>query len=394
MSRPTSLISGLSGILAATLLLAGCSVVPLGGTPQKTSSAPKSTVTPPADAVEGFRVGEIPPVPLFTLPDLSLLNDSLSGFTVKLKIAVGTYPGIMVAPAACDTAGQVRAGAGSVYLYGDGSSSYTGADGSIQNYGDGSGSYVIGGVTVNVYGDGSGSFVNGEVSIQNYGDGSGSFVDGTKSIKIYGDGSGAFVDGTTSIQNYGDGSGSYTRGAVSIQNRGDGSGSYTDTKLSIQNYGDGTGTLNGKPISPKPLIPVPTLGKFPPLAVLAPITSCGSTITLDAGVLFDFDKATIRAEAAATLDSLAKALTDTAAPRAEVGGHTDSIGSASYNQTLSEKRADAVVAALKSRGVKTALDATGYGEERPVAPNVSATGVDNPAGRQLNRRVEIFVPTV
>jgi OOP family OmpA-OmpF porin len=78
-------------------------------------------------------------------------------------------------------------------------------------------------------------------------------------------------------------------------------------------------------------------------------------------------------------------------PEAEVGGHTDSISSEEFNQALSERRANAVVTALQERGVTTALSAQGYGESAPVAPN-EVDGHDNPAGRQLNRRVEIFIP--
>lgn len=73
-----------------------------------------------------------------------------------------------------------------------------------------------------------------------------------------------------------------------------------------------------------------------------------------------------------------------------IGGHTDSIASASYNMQLSEQRAAAVGEAIYIRGVRATITATGYGETRPVAPN-QVKGVDNPAGRQLNRRVEIFV---
>ena len=51
-----------------------------------------------------------------------------------------------------------------------------------------------------------------------------------------------------------------------------------------------------------------------------------------------------------------------------------------------------MVAALRQRGVATDIAAKGYGESKPVAPN-EIDGADNPAGRQLNRRVEIFVRT-
>jgi len=79
------------------------------------------------------------------------------------------------------------------------------------------------------------------------------------------------------------------------------------------------------------------------------------------------------------------------APGAIVTGHTDSVGENDYNQTLSEARADAVVEALRTAGVSSTLTAEGRGEAEPVAPN-EVDGQDYPAGRQLNRRVEIVIP--
>ncbi|MCL2668889.1 MAG: OmpA family protein, partial [Micrococcales bacterium] len=90
--------------------------------------------------------------------------------------------------------------------------------------------------------------------------------------------------------------------------------------------------------------------------------------------------------------TLAQALTDNNVPAATVEGHTDSISDDAFNQTLSENRAGAVAAALRGQGVTTQLDVVGYGKTRPVAPNTNADGSDNPAGRQLNRRVEVFIP--
>jgi len=136
---------------------------------------------------------------------------------------------------------------------------------------------------------------------------------------------------------------------------------------------------------------VPALGVFPPLSALQPIESCGTVLTFQDGVLFDFDRSEVRADAAATLQTVAAVLDEYDVAEAIVSGHTDSIGSDSYNQTLSEDRADAVVDALDAAGVSTMLTAEGYGESRPVAAN-EIDGVDNPAGRQLNRRVEIFIP--
>jgi len=70
----------------------------------------------------------------------------------------------------------------------------------------------------------------------------------------------------------------------------------------------------------------------------------------------------------------------------EVAGHTDSIGSAAYNQRLSERRAGSVANYLESLGVNgSRIDAIGYGKSQPRATNSTANG------RQLNRRVEIHI---
>ena len=67
-----------------------------------------------------------------------------------------------------------------------------------------------------------------------------------------------------------------------------------------------------------------------------------------------------------------------------IEGHTDSVGTDEYNQSLSERRAASVQAALFERGVEASqISAVGKGETTPVASN------DNAAGRQQNRRVEL-----
>ncbi len=112
----------------------------------------------------------------------------------------------------------------------------------------------------------------------------------------------------------------------------------------------------------------------------------GMVITLK-GVYFDFDKATIRPESYPVLDDAAKILTDNATIQVEIQGHTDSQGSDSYNQNLSERRAYAVVDYLvKFKGVEmNRLRSVGYGESKPIASN------DTKEGRALNRRVEFVI---
>jgi outer membrane protein OmpA-like peptidoglycan-associated protein len=112
-------------------------------------------------------------------------------------------------------------------------------------------------------------------------------------------------------------------------------------------------------------------------------TDRGMVMTLS-DVLFDTGKATLKAGAARDLDRLAQALKDNQSTRVKIEGYTDSVGSDSYNQELSERRARAVADALQSRGVPAdRYQIEGLGKEFPVATN------DTPAGRQQNRRVEI-----
>lgn len=116
-------------------------------------------------------------------------------------------------------------------------------------------------------------------------------------------------------------------------------------------------------------------------------------IELAADVLFDFDSADLRPEAEAALQSLAAILRDQAGGVILVEGHTDSKGSDSYNQALSEMRAEAVRNWLVDKGgLGSAKIATeGIGESRPAAANEKPDGTDDPEARARNRRVEIIV---
>ena len=176
-------------------------------------------------------------------------------------------------------------------------------------------------------------------------------------------------------------------------NNGDGTGSYTSPSLTIINNGDGTAQVNGQKVTDAPKVDkAAKLGKFPTVESLKPVESCGTLITLEDGVLFDFGKSEIRSDASQTLKKLADVLNNAKVPSAHIYGHTDSISDEAFNQQLSEARANAVSGELKKDGVTATMDATGYGESKPVAPNENADGSDNPAGRALNRRVEIFIP--
>lgn len=126
--------------------------------------------------------------------------------------------------------------------------------------------------------------------------------------------------------------------------------------------------------------------KAPPKAAApkpTPPPACGK-IVIDSKVLFGFDKSGLSNDGKAALDAAAGKLTDgkCAAKSVTVTGHTDSVGSDSYNQKLSEKRATTVKAYLEGKGVKN-VSAVGKGESAPVADNKTKDG------RAKNRRVEI-----
>jgi len=109
-------------------------------------------------------------------------------------------------------------------------------------------------------------------------------------------------------------------------------------------------------------------------------------VTLPEDITFPVNSAQLRSSFVSSLNALAQNLQQYPNTTVEVVGHTDSTGSAAFNQQLSERRASSVRSVLRNAGVaNNRLRAFGQGENNPVASNASA------AGRQQNRRVEIFI---
>ncbi len=121
-------------------------------------------------------------------------------------------------------------------------------------------------------------------------------------------------------------------------------------------------------------------------------TSRGVVVNLP-DVLFQFGQASLTPQARSRAADISTILNTQAQGRqVSVEGHTDSVGSAEFNQRLSEQRAASVVNALAAGGVaRSRVSVKGYGERYPVAPNSNPDGSDNPSGRTKNRRVEVVI---
>ncbi|SMF61778.1 Outer membrane protein OmpA [Allosphingosinicella indica] len=109
-------------------------------------------------------------------------------------------------------------------------------------------------------------------------------------------------------------------------------------------------------------------------------------LNMPSGVTFAFDRFDIQPQFRPTLNDVAATLQDYPSTLIDVYGHTDNVGAAAYNQTLSENRARSVADYLSSRGVQSNRIATrGFGFSQPIADNRTE------AGRAENRRVEIRI---
>ena len=112
----------------------------------------------------------------------------------------------------------------------------------------------------------------------------------------------------------------------------------------------------------------------------------GIQVTFESGLLYDFDSDRVRAASADNLRELARSLVHYPNSDLLIVGHTDDVGTDSYNQRLSERRAVAAADYPGGQGVaRTRVRTRGLGEEEPVAPN------DGETGRQRNRRVEVAI---
>ena len=392
------------GVLTSMLMLvSACGRVPdtaadaAGGAAGKQAGVAASAS---ADAPKTAGEVEFPVIPQIVVPDIIGVGPAQRALEGAMQDIIDPVAGISVKPANCATDGGLINDAGITSVDEHGNLLRIGGDGIFDLAADGSGTANFEGGVITVEADGSGSILgkNGENDdgfITIAADGSGMYNGKYGIIELDGKGAGSWNGDHGMIEINGDGSGTWNGPQGIIEIHADGSGTWNGPHGLIENDGNGHGRV-GTPSREVAMAPIPNVapaGKFPPLKKFAPPGApCGFIITLEDRVLFDFDKSDLRPSAAKVLDSLAPALQKLSAKSMEIRGHTDAKGSDEYNQDLSERRAQSVIAALRQRGAGQAATAKGYGESQPVAPN-ERNGQDNPGGRQLNRRVEIFVRT-
>jgi len=127
--------------------------------------------------------------------------------------------------------------------------------------------------------------------------------------------------------------------------------------------------------------------KLRPIQVVAIATHARVTLN---SIFFDFDKAVLKPESFPELERVVQLLNEKPSINIEVAGHTDNIGKTSYNQNLSERRANAVKKFLTSKGIAVnRITAIGYGETKPIVSND-----DEKDGREINRRVEFQITSM
>lgn len=330
--------------------------------------------------VAGYALGEIPPIPIPDMPNLSVTENPGAKITLDMTKKISSVPGIVITPVKVENS-TIVGGNYTMQVGKNGEGQLSDGSKAVQTDGNGAGQYInnVTGVTLQVDSDGAGQYLDEKngISLQVSADGTGMYKNTNSGITIM-----ASEENT----NYNDGN-------ITIENNNDGSGKYHDKSknLLIENNGKGkaTVTYNGKTVEvDAKAIEQAKFSKLKMVPAVPAIEANSLLITLDSEVLFDVDKYNLRPEAQEVLKNLAIVLKEAGIKSFEIDGHTDSDASDEHNKTLSDNRAKSVKEFLASQGVTANITTNGYGESRPIASN------DTPEGKQKNRRVEIIIPTM
>jgi len=382
-----------AAVLAASLATSACTAgatEPADPTspPSSAATAPGGTATPSASptpdasfARELRRTLTVPPLPAFTIPTQLVSGAGSQRISGDLDVPPGLYQGIAVLDARCTDAGEATAA--------DAGAPVTRAS---QHFEDET-------VRITVAADGTGVYDTADLHVAVLADGAGVYDDGTTRLSVAADGSGTYESGELRLTVRADGSGSYSDGETRVWVDADGAGGYEDDvmRLSWNSSGEVFGDGEPERVAAVRDVLADGLPRFPPVPAVELVeptgTVCGTVIRLDANVLFDIDSAEVRPEGRAFLERVATLLSALGSPRAQINGHTDTVGSEAHNLDLSERRAAVVRDVLVASGLRAdSLETRGLGETQPLRADVGPDGAEDPAARQLNRRVEIVLP--
>jgi len=149
---------------------------------------------------------------------------------------------------------------------------------------------------------------------------------------------------------------------------------------------EGVGTVDNRLVIVGGAIELPTPAVTETATPAASSPGLQDQLAATGRITFEAASSALTAEGSAAVDAAAALLTQNPGVRIEVHGHTDSDGESVFNQQLSQERAEAVVEALRVRGVDPGrLTAIGFGESNPIEPNITEEG------RAVNRRIEFVV---
>ena len=352
-------------------------------------------------AVPGYKVGEIPAIEMPVLPDLLITEKPEAKIKLDITKDLASVPGVTVTPVKIED-GTIVSGNTVAQTGSGGSGQMTKGNKVVQTDGSGGGQYTDGNIRIQNDGDGSGQYFNNKagISLQVDGKGGGQYKDEKNGVvlQVSSDGTGQYKDEKRDISimvtSEDSATYNYKSGELIISYEGDGVGSYINKALNLTIYNDGQGkadiTLNGESITvdAEPLEKPGRLPKLSPVPAVPPIEANSIMIKLDSGVLFDVNKYNIRSDANDVLMKLIDVLKKGKIQKFEIYGHTDSDDTDEYNQVLSENRANSVKDFLVKNGITADITTKGFGEKKPIATNSTKEG------KQLNRRVEIIIPTM
>jgi len=378
------------------LLVAGCSAAS-GPSSMGLPTPPPSPAVSSTTGVSGTAPGSVsafeqelrarlqtPALPSFAIPTDLLNSAQERDISQRLRLAPGLYEGIAVLGARCGVKGvepgvDVDSGRAAVGT---------------------AGSYKKGRVSVTVKANGTGVYNAPGVHVAVLDNGSGVYQRGAQRLSIEPGGAGTFSDGVRRLSVAVDGSGSYTDSTSRFWVGSNRAGGYRDQNVRLSVSADGTVAGNGSAEQRAVIARLIGAGlpRFPPVPSIRRVKVsgrvCGTVIRLDANALFAFGSADLRPDARTLVDRVARLLTVIRPKTVQVNGYTDHIGTAAANLDLSARRAAAVRDELVGKGVPSgSMTLRGRGESDPIARETTSAGADLPSARQLNRRVEIVLPS-